>query len=196
VPQEASFRGLLLTKAAPPSRLTKDEGAFLSLLVRVEPATGYQLARIYEQSPVTNFGTSKGKIYPLIRRLKSRRLISARSIADRRGTEILRSTSKGVESVRSWMKEIKPADALLDDPLRTVVQSFDLLSETEQLEWIFKTRNSLEAKLVELEKYAFRSHGFFNGYVLESAVSSVKCRLSWLVRLERSIRRRESIVAG
>ena len=32
----------------------------------MQPATAYQISKIYAESPVSNFGTSKGKIYPLI----------------------------------------------------------------------------------------------------------------------------------
>ena len=44
--------------------LTDHEGTFLSLVLRIQPATAYQVIKIYEESPVSNFNTSKGKIYP------------------------------------------------------------------------------------------------------------------------------------
>ena len=75
-------------------RLTDDEGTLLSLLLRVQPATAYQLSKIYADSPVSNFGTSKGKIYPLNRRLKERRLVKGTSEAgDARGSEELEATA-------------------------------------------------------------------------------------------------------
>ena len=42
--------------------LTDHEGTFLSLVLRIQPATAYQVAKIYEDSPVSKFNTSKGKI--------------------------------------------------------------------------------------------------------------------------------------
>ena len=45
--------------------LTDHEGTFLSLVLRIQPVTAYQVIKVYEESPVSNFNTSKGKIYPL-----------------------------------------------------------------------------------------------------------------------------------
>jgi|tagenome__1003787_1003787.scaffolds.fasta_scaffold20980322_2 DNA-binding PadR family transcriptional regulator len=168
--------------------LTDDEGTFLALLVRVQPATAYQLSKIYAESPVSNFGTSKGKIYPLIRRLKERGLIVSRPISgDARGSELLQSTRSGREAVRRWIKHIKPTHLLLEDPLRTMVQSFDLLSRDEQLEWISNSRAGLESKLAELEAYAAAVTVPYKEQVHDNAVSSVRSRLQWLERLSERI---------
>lgn len=155
--------------------------------MRVEPATGYQLAKIYEESPVSNYGTSKGKIYPLIRRLKERGLIGGRAISDARNTEMLRSTARGRDAVRKWMKQIKPSYVLPEDPLRTMVQSFDLLSREEQLEWIGSVKSALVAKLAELEEYGSSVYVPYKEQVHDNAVSSVESRLEWLDRLHASI---------
>ncbi len=73
-------------------------------------------------------------IYPLIQRLKQRRLLHSKPGKDRRGTEHLVSTKLGHEAVRQWLMESRPNHLLLEDPLRTKVQSFELLSKEEQLE--------------------------------------------------------------
>src|ERR1044071_1630985 len=114
--------------------LTDHEGTFLSLVLRIQPATAYQVTKIYEDSPVSNFNTSKGKIYPLIRRLVERGL-------------------QGKKAVREWVTQIRPTHLLLDDPLRTKVQSFGLLSREEQIAWIVEVKERLHEKLAELEAY-------------------------------------------
>jgi DNA-binding PadR family transcriptional regulator len=109
--------------------LTDHEGTFLSLVLRIQPATAYQVTKIYEDSPVSNFNTSKGKIYPLIRRLAERGLLAKTPIAgDGRGAEELSCTAEGKKAVREWARQVRPTHLLLDDPLRTKVQSFGLLS--------------------------------------------------------------------
>lgn len=169
-------------------RLTEDEGTFLALLVRAQPATAYQLSKVYEQSPVSNFGTSKGKIYPLMKRLEERGLLRKRQVrGDSRGTELLECTKKGTQAVRDWVMEIRPAHLLLDDPLRTKTQSFDLLSKEEKLEWIANARVGLHGKLQELEAYAKAVDVPFKEAVHDNAVSSIRCRLDWLDRLLASI---------
>ena len=168
--------------------LTDDEGAFISLLLRMEPATAYQLSKIYARSPVSNFGTSTGKIYPLARRLVERGLLEVRPVpGDSRGSEHLLCTSLGKESMRKWLMEMRPQHVLLDDPMRTKLQSFELLSKEEQLEWIAGAKAALHAKLEELEGYAKTVTVPFKELVHDNAVSSVRCRLDWLDRLLISI---------
>ena len=168
--------------------LTDDEGTFLSLLVRVGPATAYQISKIYADSPVSNFGTSKGKIYPLIRRLRSQGLLRSAPIeGDRRGSELLESTAAGIEAVRHWVKQIRPQHILLDDPLRTKVQSFELLTEREQLQWINQAEAALADKLTELDRYAAEVDVPFKQFVHANAVASITTRLEWLRSLAAAI---------
>ena len=168
----------------PVAKLTDDEGAFLALLIRVGPATTYQIAKIYAESPVSNFGTSKGKIYPLARRLESRGLVEARAVkGDSRGSEQLLCTTLGRKAVQTWIMDIRPHHVLLDDPLRTKVQSFNLLSRDERLEWIADAKAALQAKLEELESYEKSVTVPFKELVHDNAVSSVRARLDWLDRM-------------
>jgi DNA-binding PadR family transcriptional regulator len=169
-------------------RLTDDEGTLLSLLLRVQPATAYQLSKIYADSPVSNFGTSKGKIYPLIRRLKERRLVKGTSVAgDARGSEELEATAEGKRAVSLWVKEIKPTHLLLEDPLRTKLQSFHLLSASEQREWVTAAKAQLKEKLDQVEAYAGEVEVPNKQLVHDNAVSSLKARLARLGRPERSL---------
>ena len=188
---------MLVWKGAPAlpssvSRLTQDEGTFLSLLVRVQPATAYQLSKIYAESPVSNFGTSKGKIYPMIRRLKERGLVSARAVDDARNSEVLLCTARGRAAVRSWLKDIRPNHLLPEDPLRTMLQSFDLLSKDEQAEWLALVRSGLEAKLSELGEYGASVHVPYKELVHDNAVTAIKSRLAWLERVEASLGARKA----
>lgn len=173
--------------------LTDDEGTFLALVVRVQPATAYQLSKIYADSPVSNFGTSKGKIYPLIRRLRDRGLIASERVpGDSRGSETLRCTAAGKRAVRAWVQDIRPTHLLVDDPLRTKLQSFDLLSREEQVKWVAKAKNGLRRKLDELEAYGKEVTVPFKELVHDNAVGSVQCRLEWLERLRRELKSRHS----
>jgi DNA-binding PadR family transcriptional regulator len=169
----------------PGARLTDDEGTFLSLLVRLEPATAYQLSKVYADSPVSNFGTSKGKIYPLIRRLKERGLVESSLVEDDgRGSEQLSATSRGRDAVRRWVMDIRSSHLLLEDPLRTKVQSFGLLTRGEQLAWIAEARTALRAKLAEVESYGAEVSVPYRDLVHDNAVASLRVRLEWLDRLE------------
>ena len=166
------------------ARLTDGEGTFLALLVRAGPCTAYQIARVYERSPVTNFNTSKGKIYPMIRRLKARGYLTGETVeTDARGTERLKATPAGREAVRRWASEILPAHILLEDPLRTKIQSFELLSREDRLEWCAQAKAQLADKLEQLEAYRDEVDVPFKDLVHDGAVSAIRARIEWLDRV-------------
>ncbi|SMF62034.1 PadR family transcriptional regulator [Allosphingosinicella indica] len=168
--------------------LTDNEGTLLALVLRQQPITAYQIAKIYEESPVSNFNTSKGKIYPLIRRLRDRGLLSAEAVeGDARGTERLVCTDAGRETIKSWLRQIRPTHLLLEDPLRTKVQSFDLLSRDEQIEWLVEAKAQLTEKLAEVEDYGEGVTVPFKEFVHDNAVGSLRARMDWLDRTLRQV---------
>jgi DNA-binding PadR family transcriptional regulator len=164
--------------------LTDHEGTFLSLVLRIQPATAYQVTKIYEDSPVSNFNTSKGKIYPLIRRLAERGLLAKRRVpGDGRGAEQLLCTAEGKKAVREWVGQIRPTHLLLDDPLRTKVQSFGLLSREEQIAWIVAVKEQLHGKLAQLDAYRQEVDVPFKELLHDNAVQSLRARMDWLDRM-------------
>ncbi|MEQ7874319.1 PadR family transcriptional regulator [Sphingomonas sp. ASV193] len=164
--------------------LTENEGVLMALVVRAEPLTAYQISKIYEDSPVSNFNTSKGKIYPMIRRLRDAGYLEATQVSsDRRGTEQLSATDQGREAVRRWLVAIKPAQLLPDDPLRTRVQSLDLLTRDERIEWIAGLKLALREKLDSVERYAVDVSVPFKDLVHDNAVQAIRSRMDWLDRL-------------
>ena len=164
--------------------LTDNEGALLALVLRIQPTTAYQIMRIYNESPVSNFNTSSGKLYPLIRRLRELGLLAAKPVeGDRRGTEQLWCTSEGEAAIRRWVKQLRPAHLLLEDPLRTKVQSFDLLSRDEKVEWIVDAKAALAEKLAEVETYRLEAQVPYQEDLHDNAVSALRARMDWLDRM-------------
>ena len=99
------------------AKVTEHEGMLLALVLRQQPVTAYQLFRMFEQSPVTSINSSKGQLYPAIRRLRERGLLDARKVAgDGRKSEALSVTAAGREAVRAWTRNIEPVHIVLDDP--------------------------------------------------------------------------------
>lgn len=164
--------------------LTDHEGTFLSLVLRIQPTTAYQVTKIYEASPVNNFNTSKGKIYPLIRRLTEHGLLAKQLVeGDGRGTEALHCTNAGEMAVRAWVLQVRDTHILLDDPLRTKVQSFGLLTREEQITWIAEAKALLHGKLAELERYREEVDAPFKEFLHDNAVTTTRARLDWLDRM-------------
>lgn len=167
-----------------PANLTDHEGTFLSLVLRIQPTTAYQVTKVYEDSPVSNFNTSKGKIYPLIRRLEERGLLEKREVpGDRRGTEELFCTEAGKAAVRVWVLQIRDSHVLLDDPLRTKVQSFSLLTRDEQVAWIMEAKQRLLDKLAELDSYRKEVDVPYKDFLHDNAVQATRARMDWLDRM-------------
>jgi DNA-binding PadR family transcriptional regulator len=164
--------------------LTDNEGALLALVLRIQPTTAYQIMRIYNDSPVSNFNTSTGKLYPLIRRLRELGLLEAQAVeGDRRGTEQLWCTPAGEAAIRLWVRQLRPAHLLLEDPMRTKVQSFDLLTREEQVEWIVDAKAALAEKLAEVEAYRGEAQVPYQEVVHDNAVSAIRARMDWLDRM-------------
>ena len=72
--------GQMSARAASNQGVTEHEGMLLALVFREQPITAYQLFKIFEESPVSSINTSKGQIYPAMRRLKSRKLVRAQKV--------------------------------------------------------------------------------------------------------------------
>lgn len=173
--------------------LTDNEGTLLSLVLRIQPTTSYQIIKIYSDSPISNFNTSKGKIYPLINRLEEAGLIAKKRIdTDRRRTEELRCTARGKQAIKDWVLKVRSEHLLLDDPLRTKVQSFELLSPEERAQWILDVKEELHRKLEELEEYGRSVEVPFKEFVHDNAVRSIRARIDWLDRMYIYLRKSEA----
>ena len=162
--------------------VTDGEGTLLSLVERAQPITVYEISKIYAASPVTNFGTSKGKLYPMVRRLKEMQLLQGTTAKDRRKTEHLQCTKAGREALREWTKRVDPAHSLIDDPLRTRVQSLHLLSKDEQVDWLRNISYAMEAKLNAVEEYMTEVDLPLSEVMRDHVRSVTQARLRWAER--------------
>lgn len=171
----------MAASATDKDQLSDNEGRLLALVLRIQPTTSYQLVKTYAASPVSNFNASKGKIYPIIDRLERLGMIRKRKVkTDRRGTEELECTARGRRAVEKWVLEIRPSHLLLDDPLRTRVQSFDLLTPQQREDWIIRAKQELHNKLAEVDAYGRDVDVPFKEFVHDNAVRSIRARLDWL----------------
>jgi len=156
----------------------------LALALREQPVTAYQLMRIFAESPVSSINTSKGQVYPAIARLRSRKLLQARQISgDRRGTEELSLTEAGREAVRDWVRSVGAAQVVLDDPLRTRLLSFDVLTRQEKLEWIAQAKSLVRERRKELEQYNEDVELPYQDLVYQSAAETLRLKSEWLDEL-------------
>lgn len=168
--------------------LTDNEGALVAMILRQEPVSAYQIAKLYDASPIHTFNTAKGKLYPLLRRLEEQGLLSHQEVpGDQRRTQLYSCTEEGREALRRWARSIRPEHELLHDPLRKKLQAFELLGADEQLAWVREVRARLERKLAAVEAYDAAEEGRFGALAQDNAREAIRGRLEWLQRLERQI---------
>ncbi len=75
-------------------------GYALMWLIRNKPGTGYALRRVFETTPLGNYSSSPGSIYPALRGLERAALIESR---DEGGKDIFYITPAGGKALEDWL---------------------------------------------------------------------------------------------
>lgn len=86
----------------PPARPSLDY-ALLGLLNK-GPAAGYALRRIFQTTPLGIYSDSPGSIYPALRRLHRRGLVTAERAQQGRRRRTYRITPRGRRTLRQWIE--------------------------------------------------------------------------------------------
>ena len=69
-------------------------------LIRNKPGTGYALRRVFETTPLGNYSSSPGSIYPALRVLERAALIQSR---DEAGKDLFYITPAGGKTLEDWL---------------------------------------------------------------------------------------------
>lgn len=164
--------------------LTEHEGMLLALVLRRQPLSAYQIFKLFEQSPISSINSSKGQLYPAIRRLKERKLLKAKPVSgDGRNSEQLSVTPAGKEAVRAWAKAINDSHIVLDDPLRTRILSFDVLTREEQLEWIARAKALVKQRREVVDTYNRSVEIPHQSFVYQNVMDILRVKMEWLDEL-------------
>ncbi len=83
-----------------PLSLTPLNYALLGL-IRGEARSGYALRRVFETTPMGNYSSSPGSIYPALKGLTARGLIA--SLPAKSGKNVFTITSAGLEALEAWL---------------------------------------------------------------------------------------------
>jgi DNA-binding PadR family transcriptional regulator len=81
-------------------KLTSLSYALLGLVLR-KPATGYAIRKIFETTPIGNYSSSQGSIYPALASLVRKGLIE--TIKGERGKGLFHITDAGKHAFESWL---------------------------------------------------------------------------------------------
>lgn len=83
------------------SRLTTLSYALLGL-IRIEPRSGYALRRVFETTPMGNYSSSPGSIYPALKVLSREGLIESRPSSASKSVFAL--TEAGMQTFEAWLR--------------------------------------------------------------------------------------------
>ena len=182
--RDGTARGVAMADEKPRRRLSDHEGALLDLVRRTQPVTAYRIVKIFEKSPVAAFNSSLGQVYPTMKRLAKDGLVESTTVADDgRGTATWTCTTAGEDALRDWVLDIKSSHLLIEDPLRTKLMSFDLLSQEERMLWLVDVKAVLAAKLEEQIAYDQEVEMPYQDLVHDNAISGLRARMDWLDRV-------------
>ena len=105
-------------------------------LIKMQPNTGYGLRKIFEETPMARYSSSPGAIYPALRNLEARTLISGRIATGKTGREkqTYRCTAAGTRSLLAWLRQPVSVDQIKQE-LDVVLLRFSYLDLVDDLEW-------------------------------------------------------------
>lgn len=140
-------------KAQP--RITTLGFALLGLINRT-PATGYELMKVFEMTPLKTYSNSPGAIYPALKKLKNAGLIKTDHEKPSRGQCYVLSPA-GKKAFRAWLSQ-KPARKEGEDPglaeemLRFTFMD-DVLSASDQAAFLDSLIDTVKARIAHLRAF-------------------------------------------
>jgi DNA-binding PadR family transcriptional regulator len=177
-----------------PARARQGTGESVSLLgyallglIRQQPASGYDLRRIFATTPMGTFRDSPGAIYPALRRLEARGLIRGRvhESSGLRQRQVFHVTAAGLEELRRWIA----GPIYREDVERRLGELMLRFSFTDGIAGPKAAQEFLRGLAAELELYVRELREYFNTHqasmplagrlALESGVRGYTAQLEW-----------------
>ena len=168
--------------------LTETEAYALGLVEASGECTAYRVRRAFAMSPSAQGRGSAGSIYPVLRRLEDRGLVSSVSHAQgRRKSRLYSITRQGRAALRDWL--LPPLDEELGlplDPLRARIRFLGSLTESQRALFLDAAGQMLRSTLDELEERAglYEAEGSaWEVAMAKGAVRITRARLDWVTEL-------------
>src|SRR5438128_1223789 len=72
-------------------------------LVRQQPRSGYALRKVFETTPLGDYSSSPGSIYPALKSLENAGMVETRDARDARGKGSYHLTARGTAALKKWL---------------------------------------------------------------------------------------------
>ncbi len=156
-------------------------------LLQQQPRSGYDLRKIFANTPMGTFSDSPGAIYPALQRLERRGLVSSRVYASSglRRRRLFRPTASGKRAFKSWQTRAISSDDVVHRADELMLR-FSFMDETADSA---QAMRFLRALIKELAAYIPNLRHFLRvqgagmplsgRLALESGIRSYETLLQW-----------------
>jgi DNA-binding PadR family transcriptional regulator len=171
----------------PETVLTTLEYALLGLLEGA-PMSGYDVSRFFATTPLAHFSSSPGALYPALKRLEARALVTAMldTTLEARPRRVYSLTEAGRASLDAWLHQPVTRDELVRDgraPLLRFSMAEGHLSTDEILAYLEGFRREVSGYLDELREYCDRDAGNYPllaRLALAHGLRTYECHVAWI----------------
>jgi DNA-binding PadR family transcriptional regulator len=156
-------------------------------LLHQQPRSGYDLRKIFANTPMGTFSDSPGAIYPALQRLEKRRFVSSCVYASSglRRRRLFRPTESGMRAFKSWQTRAISSDDVVHR-VDELMLRFSFMDQTAGAARAMRFLNALAKELAayipSLRKF-LKSQGprtaLSGRLALESGIRSYETLLGW-----------------
>lgn len=164
-------------------------------LLKQQPQSGYDLRKAFATTPMRHFSDSPGSIYPALRRLQTRKWVSAASQERGRKRQLFRVLPPGNRAFTEWLK-LKPTreDVIWrmgEVMLRFAFQGGNVARDVS-LDFLAQLEQQLESYLRELRGFAKQS-GLSaavstGSLAFDCGLKEYEAQLSWTKQARRKLK--------
>lgn len=173
--------------------LTDLEAAALGCAHAHQPCTAHFVRTQFGLSPSARFSDSAGSVYPLMRRLEQRGMLSAQLRREgRRDVRYYTATAAGRRALKAWLGPPFEVGAVCTfDPLRTRMLYLELLSPRQREAWLDEVEHTLRQHLATIDEHEHSgaSTDLFDELASENARLETLARLEWQKLARRRLAR-------
>jgi DNA-binding PadR family transcriptional regulator len=156
-------------------------------LIHEQPQSGYDLRKIFASTAMGTFSDSPGAIYPALRRLEKRKLVSGTIVesATLRRRRVFRITPQGLDAFKAWLMQ----PVMRDDVIRRIpdlMVRFAFMDQTvgedRTAEFLSEYAGEMAGYIPSLQQY-LEAHAsampLSSRLALECGIQEYETRLQW-----------------
>lgn len=154
------------------------------------PQTGYEICRLFEETPIGVYSSSPGSIYPAIRRLRAAGLIADAPHPDnpQGSKKVLRITGEGVATLRAWLGapvSREDVERRMEELMLRFAFMSGNVSRAVIARFLTRLKTEIDAHVGRLASYAEAASLHMppsGALALEAGIDSFRDRARWAAR--------------